>query len=86
MEGPLTRSLSSGEIHVYKLPLEAGDYARLEVLQQGLDVFTVVRAPSGDKIAQVDTRTGRFSIENVSLVVDETGEYEVEVQTSFPRA
>ena len=84
VEGPLTRTLSSEEIHIYKLPLEAGDYARLEVLQQGLDVFTVVRAPSGDKIAQVDTRTGRFSTENVSLVVDETGEYEVEVQTSFP--
>lgn len=77
-------TLSSGQIHVYKLPLEAGDYARLEVIQQGLDVETLVRGPSGQEVAEVDTTTGRFSTENVSLIAKEKGEYEIEVQTRYP--
>lgn len=83
-DAPLNRTLGSGEIHVYKLNLEPDDYVRLEVIQQGLDVFTVVRSPSGDRLAHVDTSTGRFSTENVSLVAGERGEYEVEVSTRYP--
>ena len=79
----LARTLDAGQIHAYKLVLEAGDYVRLEVIQQGLDVSTLVRSPSGEEVAQVDTVTGRFSTENVSLVAEERGEYAVEVSTSY---
>lgn len=82
-DAPYTRTLSSGESHLYNLVLDAGDYARLEVAQQGLDVETVVRGPSGAEIVKVDTPTGRFSTESVSLVAEETGDYEVEVRTSY---
>lgn len=78
-----TRTLGSGEIHRYSLALEPGDYARLEVVQQGLDVETVVRRPSGSEVVTVDTLTGRFSTEDVSLIADEKGDYEVEVRPAF---
>ena len=77
-----TRTLSSGEIHLYHLALESGDYARLEIVQQGLDVATVVRGPSGSEIVKVDSPTGRFSTENVSLIAEAKGEYELEVRAS----
>jgi len=83
-DAPYTRTLSSGETHLYNLALDAGDYARLEVVQQGLDVETVVRGPSGAVIVEVDTPTGRFSTESVSLVAEETGDHEIEVRTSYP--
>ncbi|MEA2560164.1 MAG: hypothetical protein QOH06_1668 [Acidobacteriota bacterium] len=81
---PFTRDLSSGEVHLYHLALDEGDYARLEVIQQGLDVATLVRGPSGSKVIRVDTPSGRFSTENVSFIAAEKGEYEVEVSTSYP--
>jgi CHAT domain-containing protein/Tfp pilus assembly protein PilF len=83
-EVPVVRTLASGEVHLYQLTLEQGDYLRLEVVQQGLDVETVVRGPSGSEIVKVDSPTGRFSTENVSLVAEQPGEYEVEVQTHYP--
>ncbi|MFL6289505.1 MAG: tetratricopeptide repeat protein, partial [Thermoanaerobaculia bacterium] len=83
-DAPYTRTLSSGETHLYNLALDAGDYARLEVVQQGLDVETVVRGPSGAEIVEVDSPTGRFSTESVSLVAEETGDYQIEVRTSYP--
>ncbi len=81
---PYTRDLSSGEVHLYYLTLDEGDYARLEVIQQGLDVATVVHGPSGSKVIRVDTSSGRFSTENVSFIAAEKGQYEVEVSTFYP--
>ena len=80
---PFTRELRSGEVHLYHLSLEEGDYARLEVSQLGLDVATVVRGPSGSEVIQVDTLTGRFSTEHVSLIAAEKGRYEVAVSPAF---
>lgn len=82
-DAPYTRTLSSDEIHRYSLTLEAGDYARLEVVQQGLDVKTVVRGPSGSEVVTVDGRGGRFSTETGSLVAEEKGDYEIEVRPAF---
>lgn len=81
---PFARDLSSGEVHLYHLSLDEGDYARLEVIQQGLDVATVVRGPSGSRVIRVDTTSGRFSTENVSFIAEEKGQYEVEVSTAYP--
>jgi CHAT domain-containing protein/Tfp pilus assembly protein PilF len=81
---PFTRDLSSGEVHLYHLTLDEGDYTRLEVIQQGLDVATEVRGPSGARIIRVDTSSGRFSTENVSFIAEEKGQYEVEVSTFYP--
>src|SRR5689334_5103818 len=78
-EAAVVRTLASEEIHLYRLTLDEGDYLRLEVVQQGLDVKTVVRGPSGSEVVKVDSPTGRFSTEHVSLVADEKGEYEVEI-------
>jgi CHAT domain-containing protein len=80
---PFARDLSSGEVHLYHLTLDEGDYARLEVIQQGLDVATLVRGPSGSEVIRVDTMTGRFSTENVSFIAGEKGQYEVEVSPAF---
>lgn len=80
---PFVRDLSSGEVHLYHLTLDEGDYARLEVIQQGLDVATLVRGPSGSEVIQVDTPSGRFSTENVAFIAEEEGEYEVEVSPAF---
>lgn len=83
-DAPLTRTLNPGEVHRYSLPLDSGDYARLEVVQQGLDVAVVVREPWGSGPVEVDTPTGRFSTETLSLVAEQKGDYEVEVRASFP--
>src|SRR5687768_17159338 len=80
----LSRSLSSGEVQRFRLTLASGDYARLEVAQQGLDVVAAVRAPSGSPVVEVDSPTGRFSTETVSLIAEEQGDYLIEIRAVFP--
>lgn len=84
-EAPVVRTLVSGEVHLYHLALESGDYARLEIVQQGLDVTTVVRGPSGSEVVKVDSPVSRFATETLSLVAEEKGDYQVEVRASKPR-
>ncbi|HWM90385.1 MAG TPA: CHAT domain-containing protein [Thermoanaerobaculia bacterium] len=81
---PLTRALSSGEVHVYRLTLDSGDYARVEVAQEGLDVAAALRGPSGAELVKVDSPTGSFSTESVSLIAEEKGDYSIEVRTVYP--
>jgi CHAT domain-containing protein/Tfp pilus assembly protein PilF len=83
-EAPLTRALSSGEVHRYLLSLSSGDYALLEVAQQGIDVAAVLRGPSGSEVVAVDTPTGPFSTEAVSVIAEEKGDYQLEIRTVYP--
>ncbi len=79
LDQPVLRSIEAREVQVYRLPLRAGDYARIEVVQKGVDVEAVLRDPEGADLASFDTHTGAYSIENVALVAAQTGDHWIEV-------
>jgi CHAT domain-containing protein/tetratricopeptide (TPR) repeat protein len=79
----IVREIHDGEVHLYRLPLKAGDYARIDIVQQGVDVKVVLRDPAGAVLQEVDTPTGRYSREVVSFVAGTEGDHRLEVKPLF---
>lgn len=79
-ETEITRELASGESHAYELPLEADQFVRVVVDQQGIDVAVELYSPDGDLILNIDSPIGRAGPENVVAVAQAAGTYRVEVR------
>jgi CHAT domain-containing protein len=70
-----------GDVHAYDVAMDAGQYARIEVDQQGVDVVVTVTDPVGRPVDEVDTPGGSHGIEAVSFLTDAVaGRYRVEVR------
>ena len=81
---PIERQLSGGESHHYQLNVNAGQYARVIVEQQGIDVVVSVFGPDGKLITAVDNPNGSQGAETVHITAEATGLYRLEV-TSFEK-
>lgn len=77
---PLQREMKGGETHRFRLALVAGQYARVVVEQQGIDVAIALVAPNGERLMEVDSPNGNRGPEPISAVVAQAGEYAVEVR------
>jgi hypothetical protein len=55
---PIDRELSGGQAHTYRIPLSAGQYARVQVEQRGIDVVLTGKGPDGKAFASVSLRYG----------------------------
>lgn len=71
--------LSDGETRVYKLLLRAGDILQFEVEQHQLDVKLRLKDPNGNVLLEVDSPIGGYGSEELVEVVDDSGEYTLEV-------
>jgi CHAT domain-containing protein len=74
------RPLQEGETHPYLVRLEAGEFVRIVAEQRGVDLVLRLLAPSGERIAEVDSPTGTRGAERVSEVAAVAGDYRVEVE------
>ena len=74
------RTMSAGEIHPYRIALDAGQFLRVDVEQLALDVVVTVLGPDGEQVAEVDGPTGSVGLETVELAAEETGDYRIEVR------
>lgn len=75
------QTLNPGEKHTYPLTLKAGDYLKLTVEQQGIDVVVRLFGPDGKKLAEVDSPNGTQGPEPVSSIVEQSGSYRLEVES-----
>jgi CHAT domain-containing protein/tetratricopeptide (TPR) repeat protein len=82
---PIHRSLEGAAPDVVLLPLTAGQYARVEVLQTGSDVVVNLFDPDGGKLARIDSPNDNLGPEPVSLVAATSGSYRVEVTLGAPK-
>jgi tetratricopeptide (TPR) repeat protein len=82
----LRRTLAGGGADVYLLSLETGQYARVTVVQQGIDVALRLFAPGGERLTHVDSPTGTAGAEVVSVAADTAGEHRLEVVSEDPSA
>lgn len=77
---PIKRELAGGETHVYQLALMTGQYARLTVDQQGINVAVAALDHNGQATITADT-TGIGDSESVSLVAEASASFRVEVRS-----
>jgi CHAT domain-containing protein len=77
----LTRTLQGSATDRMAVPLAAGQFVRIEVMQIGTNVAVVLRDPGNRTVAEVDSANGRFGPETVVAVVQSPGDYLLEVTT-----
>lgn len=73
---PVAREMRGGEEHAYQLTLSAGQYARIELEQKGIDVVLALFGADNKQIVKVDNNlSGSSGLEVVSLVAEVSGIY-----------
>jgi CHAT domain-containing protein/Tfp pilus assembly protein PilF len=75
------RELKRGEAHTYLINLQPGQFLRVLVVQQSLNVWVVLRDPAGVKLVQVDL-ADEYGTEPVSYEAQAGGDYLLEVTSS----
>jgi CHAT domain-containing protein/Tfp pilus assembly protein PilF len=78
---PIKSEMSGGQRRKYLLRLKEGEYAHVVVEQRGIDVV-VKLSVQGREILKVDSPNGTQGPENVRVVAENSGDYEVEVSSS----
>jgi len=78
---PVERGLVGGQSHDYRITLAAGQYLYLVVEQRGIDVVATLLEPDGKKVIEVNSHDGPQGSELVSVIVEVTGIFRLEVRS-----
>jgi CHAT domain-containing protein/Tfp pilus assembly protein PilF len=78
---PIERELAGGGSHSYQLRLAAGQFCHVVVDQRGIDVVAALYGSDGVKIVEVDSPNEVNGPESVSLLVEVSGNYRLEVRS-----
>jgi peroxiredoxin len=78
--------LSVGEKHSYKIKGNAGDFLKVKVEQQGIDVILRLYSPIGTPLIEIDTPNGTEGIEKIVWMFEKAGNYWLEVKALDPDA
>src|SRR6266536_756492 len=77
---PIKREADGNIVHLYRVSIDTGNYIRVVVDQQGVDVKVTLFGPDGRKIMQADGPSGATGPEPLSTIVEARGEYRIEVR------
>ncbi len=77
---PIKREADGNVVHLYRVSVVAGQYLRVVVDQQGLDVKVTLFGPDGQQIMQADGPSGANGPEPLSAIAESAGEYRIEVR------
>ena len=85
---PVERELAPGQVHSYRVDLEADQYASVHVSQDTVDAVVTVHGPDGALIATVDGSEGGWSgsPEDALFIAAAAGPYRVDVSESASSA
>src|SRR5215470_16679463 len=72
---PVGRELSGGQSHFYKITMTSGQYLRITVIQQGIDVLIALFMPDGKKIGEADGEKANVGSETISTIAEASGAY-----------
>jgi CHAT domain-containing protein/Tfp pilus assembly protein PilF len=78
--------MAGGETQLFRIVLNAGEYLRVVVEQQGIDVAVALVAPGQKRLLEIDSPNGNYGPEPVSAVAEESGEYIIEVRSPDKKA
>jgi hypothetical protein len=79
----LERDLQGGETHTYPVDLQAGQFLRVKVQEEGIDVTLRLLDPRGAFATGVDTPnfSARDSLEDLAILAQAPGVYHLEIST-----
>ena len=83
---PIGREMNGGEAHTYRITITSGQYLRVVVQQQGIDVVVTLIDPRGQKVLEVDNPNGSKGPEPLSIIAETSGEYSVDVRSLDKKA
>src|SRR5262245_51546052 len=72
---PIKSELAGGQQHSYQIRLNANQFLKVIIEQQGIDVAARVFGPDGKEILEVDSEIRSHGQETVSLVGEAPGDY-----------
>ncbi|HKX31736.1 MAG TPA: CHAT domain-containing tetratricopeptide repeat protein [Blastocatellia bacterium] len=78
----IRRELTAGQQHTYQIRLKAGQFLKVIVDQNGVDLSVQVSSPAGDRNWQFDSERRLRGPEAVSLVAETEGDYRLQVQST----
>jgi len=82
----LKERLSGGETRLFRIELSAGQFLRVVVEQEGIDVEVALVGPGRKRLLEMDSPNGTYGPEPLSMVAEESGEYTVEVRSPDKKA
>jgi CHAT domain-containing protein/tetratricopeptide (TPR) repeat protein len=78
---PIERELSGGISHFYKITMTSGQFLRIAVKHQGIDVAIALLAPDGKKIGEADSEHLTEGSETLSAISESAGAYLIVVRS-----
>jgi len=82
----IKRELAGDQSHTYQIRLSAGQFLKVIVEQQGIDVVAQVSGPDGKQILEFDFESRPQGREEVSLVAEAAGAFQLIVRPSHSGA
>jgi CHAT domain-containing protein/tetratricopeptide (TPR) repeat protein len=79
---PVERELSGGQSHFYKVTMISGQYLRITVSQQGIEVVMALFTPDNKKIGEVDSERATVGSKTISAIAEAAGVYKVEARSA----
>ena len=76
------RPLAGGEVHSYRLRVEAGQYIKVEVFQYWISVELRLFDPAGKPLQTVKLHGDEAQTETLSALPEQTGDFKIEVKTT----
>ncbi len=81
----VVRQLQKGAVHVYPLPLKAGEFVTVIAYQDGVDLKVTASGVDGKPFLTVNSPNGNMGEEPLHFVASVTGTYRVEVSGTSAR-
>lgn len=80
------REIKGGETQFYTVNVGANQTARVEVIQNGVDVSLAAMNPNGDVFIETESPSGILGNDLILVTATEVGEYKIGVQPANPKA
>lgn len=80
------RQIKGGETHSFQVEIVAGNTARVEIEQKGVDVALAAVSPKGERFLTSESPSGVLGSDLILVTANESGIYRVDVTPSDPRA
>jgi CHAT domain-containing protein/tetratricopeptide (TPR) repeat protein len=79
---PIEREMRGGETHSYRIHAAPGQFVRVVVLQEGIDVSVMLLDSEGKQFLIVDSMNGSYGPESASIIAEESGDMQLNVSTT----
>jgi len=83
---PIEGEIKGGEAQFFAVQIGAGQTARVEIVQKGIEISLAAHKPGGERFLEAESPSGSFGNDLILVTAAETGEYKVAVEGADPRA